>query len=264
MSLKVKLIALFLLAGLIPIIAVSLINGRNTAAGLNEEIIKAMDMYAGKKSEALEDYLDQRAADSRVFAATQNIYQGLAILRESDYDIHAPDWNEWLLTLDKYVIAANRQYDFSQLYLTDIHGRVVYDSLRRLVGQDLSALESVKGALNGKTAWSDLFYSDLVNANVLVVSSPVHSDGLNQTIIGTVNLLFSNEVISQFVHTGVDQLGVSADAYLIDADGLLMTDTLRGDYIANAALKGQIDTRAVELLAAPIGNADFSFYKRCL
>lgn len=61
------------------------------------------------------------------------------------------------------------------------------------------------------------------------------------------------------VHNEIHRIGQSGDAYLVNADGLLYTETRLGDYTENATLNVTIDTLAVDMLSDPIQNQDLSF-----
>jgi len=87
----------------------------------------------------------------------------------------------------------------------------------------------------------------------------VKSDGGFGAVLGTVNLVSSGETLTGLLHEAVGELGESADAYLINAEGLLLTDRLQGENAERAALQTSMTTEVVQLLAEPIrqGVKDF-------
>lgn len=259
MNLKFRLILLFLLVGLVPLLGVGLLSYNIASQNIENEVYKSMGMYAVLTDEQLGSYFETRAADSRVFAGTSDVYQSLNVLRSVDWDTTAPEWLAREAILDDFAPTAVREYGFTQIFLTDPSGTVVYDSRDQIEGADLSARDYIQGSSGGQTTWSELFYSTVVNENVLVVSTPVYSEGLSGQINGTINILFNEDIISHHVHEGLQELGASADSYLINADGLLLTNTLLGEYAGGASLSASINTRAVELLSGPIrsGNLDY-------
>ncbi|MCD8503032.1 MAG: HAMP domain-containing protein [Bacillaceae bacterium] len=94
-----------------------------------------------------------------------------------------------------------------------------------------------------------------------MLSTPVYQNGNSNEFIGTINITLDNETISAFVHNEIFRIGQSGDAYLINEDGLLFTDTRLGDYTENAALNVTIHTKAVDTLRTPIleNDTDFEF-----
>ena len=136
----------------------------------------------------------------------------------------------------------------------------VYSSRDGVEGADLSIRDYVQASLRGEINWSDLFYSSIVNENTVVISSPVRTNGLAGEIIGTANLVLTEDVLSSIVHNGLEELGASADSYLINAQGLLSTNTLLGDFAQDASLKESVDTEAVRILSGPINQGDTGFH----
>ncbi|MGB3914131.1 MAG: methyl-accepting chemotaxis protein [Dethiobacteria bacterium] len=72
--------------------------------------------------------------------------------------------------------------------------------------------------------------------------------------------MLNDHIIGQVIREGLEETGMeSADAYLIDGQGLLLTNTCFGEYTADASLQETIDTEAVELLSAAVEAGDFEF-----
>ncbi|HHU76612.1 MAG TPA: HAMP domain-containing protein, partial [Firmicutes bacterium] len=124
---------------------------------------------------------------------------------------------------------------------------------------DISDRNYIQDALQGHTEWSELFFSNVTNSNVMVVGAPVRSNGRSGNILGTLNIAVDDQGIAQFLHDGLDELGTTADAFLFDENGLLFSNSRHGELSQGAALKKSINTRGVEVLAPAIraGNMDF-------
>jgi len=269
MSLKVKLVILFLLVGLIPMGIVAILSYNSAQEEIRDEAFSAMNMYAGLKEAEIEEFFAEREEDARVFATSRDVYQSLNILQggvhqgetiENVGDRGDPMWQERLEVLDDYLPTAVEEYGFQQVFVTDPDGLVVYDSLDDMVGEDLSMRDYIQGSTGGETTWSELFYSDVINENCMVVSEPVYSGGTSGEIVGSVNILFDDAILAGLVHDGLEEMGETADAYLIDEDGLLLTNTLIGEHADGAALQESIDTHAVDMLSGPIREGDLAFY----
>ncbi|MDZ7672933.1 MAG: hypothetical protein U5K53_08915 [Halanaerobiales bacterium] len=65
--------------------------------------------------------------------------------------------------------------------------------------------------------------------------------------------------INHLIHSGLEKLGKTADAYLTNQDGRLLTETRKGEYQEDAALNESIDTKAVNRLKGPISNNNTDF-----
>lgn len=268
MSLRVKLIALFLLIGVVPLAAIGVISYFMASQNIEDEVYSAMEMYAGLADEQLEQYFAERVGDAQVLATTTDVYQSLNILQGREYmgralevpgDHTDPFWQERVRVLDDLIPTVVDSYGFGFIFLTDTDGTAVYDSLRQIEGADLSGRDYFQSSIQGRTTWSELFYSDVVHEYTIVLSVPVYSNGTSGQVVGTLNITLYAADVNDIVHEGLEELGQSGDAYLIDANGLLQTDTRLGEYTSGAAMNVNIETRAVELLSGPIreGNMDF-------
>ena len=260
LNLRKKFMLLFLLVGIVPLLIVSILLYNNANNEIEDKIYNSMKMYGSITDNELEKYFSKKEGDIRVFARTSKVYQSLNILKEIDKSIESSRWQERIDSLDKLVPHFVKEYGFACGYITDTEGKVVYSTTDNIpLGTDIASRDYIKESLKGDLNWSELFYSDVINKNALVVSIPVKSKGNKGEITGTANLLLDQSGIDHIVHDGLDKLGKSADAYLINSEGLLLTNTLLGKYQENAALEKKINTKAVKLLSAPINNKDYSF-----
>ncbi len=275
MNLRVKLILFFLLVGIIPVAVVGLLSNNIASQNIEDEVFAGLSMYGGLTDEQVQDFFDERIADGRVIANTRDVYESMNIYYGQDEEIVVEgedgeeitievgeDWEERKEHLDYLIPLFAEEYEFDQVFITDTEGLVVYDSIDQVEGADISGRDYVQGALEGNPTWSELFYSDVINENCIVLSTPIYSEGMSGDLAGTINILFQDQYIADFIHEGLHELGETADAYLIDASGLLHTNTLLGDYQEGAVLQESINTEAVEMLSGPIreGSMDYHDY----
>ncbi len=275
MSLKFRMIALFLLVGIVPLAAIAVISYTQASQNIEDEVYNAIDMFADITEEQFDDFYAEREGDGQVLATTRDVYQSLNIYHgegreEVSYETEegeevlvqeADDWQDRIPILDTLMPVVAEEYGFSQLFISNLEGEVIYDSLGQMEGTDLSGRSYLQGALDGSATWSEMFYSDVVEDYVMVLSTPVRSEGDSGSVVGTVNIIFDGGIINDLTHAGVENLGETADSYLIDANGMLLTDTMLGEYSSGAAHNVSIDTQAVEYLSGPIreGNMDFEY-----
>jgi len=262
MSLKIKLILLFLAVGLIPVAVVGLLSYSIASTNVEEEVSDKVAMYSSIADDALEDYFVERAADGKVLATTRDVYQSLNILREAEWDTSAEEWQERLGIMNDLLRTAHSEYGYGFIFVTDMDGRCVFttDSAQQVLNADLSGRDYIQSVLTGRVTWSELFFSDVINENCLVVSTPVYSEGGHGIQVGTFNILFSDAVIAGIVHEGLDAIGMTADAYLVDSDFTMLSNMRFGDLSTGAALAEKMQSEATEPLVGPVqaGNMDFS------
>ena len=259
LSVKVKLIALFLLVGLVPMGVIGLLSYNRAQGEIENEAYMKLALYADIADAQLEDYFAEREGDAVVLANTRDVYQGLNILQEAEGDITDSRWLQRLDILEGLASTVAQEYGYSDFFITNTEGVAVFAISDDIWYADLSGRDYVQGSLSGNVTWSELFYSNVIHANCMVVSAPVRSNGRSGEVIGTVNLLFDQQMINDIVHAGINEVGESGDAYLINADGLLLTETRLGEYRQDAALQQSIRTEAVALLSGPIRDGRWDF-----
>lgn len=157
------------------------------------------------------------------------------------------------------VVAEIKGYSF--IFLTDPTGMVLYDTDGKLTGVNLANRDYIQGSLAGEITHSPMFYSEFVGRNIMVVSAPAKSEGAVGEIVGTLNIAVYAELIEDALHESIAKLCPSADAYLVDATGLLFTNTrLPGEYSEGAVLQKKMVSEAVNILAEPVAAGNLIFH----
>ncbi len=259
MSLRVRLIMLFVLVGIVPLAAVGLISYNLAQQNIRDEVYAGLELYGDLGEEAMDVYFDGIFNDSNVMATTRDIYQSMNILAETGYDINSEEWQERVWIVDTLMAALAEDKGYALIYLTDPSGTIIYSTDRGFLGADISARGYIQSALAGRTTWSELFYSNVTLTNVMAASAPIRSNGRSGDVLGTLNLTVDDAGIAHIIHDFLTELGESADSYLVRADGTLLSNTRLGDFTSGAALTQSINTEAVQMLSGPVqsGNLDY-------
>ncbi|MFN2340641.1 MAG: methyl-accepting chemotaxis protein [Halanaerobium sp.] len=259
LNLKAKLIIFFLAVGIISVLVVGLFSYNTAQREIEEQAFNTLEMYSAIAGDTLETYFKEREGDARVFATTTDVYESMNILAINEYNVNNKQWQRRVNILEDLAPVMVEEYGYAFAFLTDLEGNVVYSTNEKVTGADLSDRDYIQRSLGGETNWSELFFSDVINENSMIISIPVRGEGIEGEIIGSANLLMDQNGIDHIIHNGIENLGESGDSYLIDEDGLLLTNTLLGEYAQDSALKKSINTRAVELLSGPISSGDLNF-----
>ena len=274
-SLRTKLIMLFLLVGLIPIVLIGLLSYNLASQNIEDEVFSALDMYAGLIDAQVEDYFLERVSDGRVISTTRDVYESMNIYygQTEDVVVEGEDgeeiivqagesWEDRREYLDDLLPLFAEEYGFEQVFIQNTSGLVIYDTLNIMDGENLSGRDYFQGAMQGTRTWSELYYSDVIHNECIILANPIYSRGVAGDIVGVLNILVTDEQIDRFLHEGLHELGETADSYLVDASGLLHSNTMLGEFREDATLQESINTQAVEMLAGPIRDGNFDFYDR--
>ncbi len=254
-----KLIVMFIITGLIPLMFIGFFSYNKSAKELEKEISKGKEIYLELTIEQLTKYFSDRESNGKAIAVNENINYVLKLFQEND--IAKQQWKDEYNSLEKYFHLVLKEYGFTDMFVTTSKGEIIYvaKNKEKLEGLSIYRRPYFQAALEGKQQWSDLLYFDITGENVMILSTPVYNDAQNNEIIGTVNIIINQDILNEIVHKGIGKLGDSADAYLINEEGLLLTDTKLGDFTNDSALNVRIETKAIELIVDEIINNNIGY-----
>ncbi len=259
MSLKNKLVALFLIIGLVPVIVVGIFSYRNASENIRENVHNSVEMYSIFIDEDLREYFLDREAHISSFSYLPDVYESMNLLDELNWDTESEEWEQRVEELDEYLPRFAHENRYGMVFLLSPEGEVVYSTEEELTGADFSGEDYHQSAIRGHDSWSSLFYCDIVGDNAMIISSPVRSEGDSGEVTGSFNVYFPQDMLDQAIHSELEGLGETANAFLVNKEGKLLTNMRYGEYQEGAALHENIETRAVEALTSPISINDFEY-----
>ena len=183
-KMRLKLYIIFLLTGIIPIFIISLVLFISASNELETSVLKSNTVFSSLTKDQLAAYFSERKANGVVIAASDSLTLGMEKLIESDAT--SLDRSNALKMIDEFLNISLEENNYTDIYITDNHGKVLYavKLKEQLEGADLSSRDYVKGALSGKQTWSELFYSDVINENMMALSTPIYGHASTSNPIG--------------------------------------------------------------------------------
>ncbi|WP_069365851.1 methyl-accepting chemotaxis protein [Salisediminibacterium beveridgei] len=256
LKMKYKLIVMFVVTGLIPVLVLGFLLSNRVSDELEMNALNENSTFLSLKSAEINEYYDGRRGDGRVLSATADVFEGLEALEE--FGAGSSEWQDQYVHIDSLFEVAVEEYGFRDIFLTDNAGEVIMASVfqNELEGNDLSDRDYLISSLSGEQTWSELFYSDFIDDYTIVLSTPVFEGGGGNQVAGSVNILIDQTVMDGIVHNGVEGLGVSGDAYIVDEDGLLLTNTRLGEYSEDAAMNRQVNTEMTRALTEAVAQGN--------
>jgi len=252
MRIRNKALLIFIVAGLIPLITVSVFSYTQARQAMQAQVNTTVQTFADQLGDSVATYLTSQQSIADGLATTRDSYQGLNTYLQ--YGGNSSAWATSYQYLDTLMPLVTKQMGYDSIFLTGPTGRVVYASTlkNQLEGADLSIRAYIQGSLKGNDTWSTLFYSDVVDHNVLVFSTPLRAEATKGAIVGTLNVIYNQQSIDAMVHNGLDKLGKTGDSYLVAADGTLLSEMIHGQYSSDAALKQKISSDVVKAVSDDI------------
>ncbi|MDQ2087142.1 methyl-accepting chemotaxis protein [Herbivorax sp. ANBcel31] len=251
MKVGTKLIAIMLIISLIPLIGVGTFAFLQSRDSIQNSVYQLQEVYLDQKTEEIDTWIEDLVANTEIAASTRSTYQSMNILRDVEGDIESTEWQERVEMMDSGFNILVEEYDIPLLNIIDTEGRIVYSSDDGVVGASLWDRDYFQEALQGNLSYSEFFYSDIINEDCMAISVPVYSEGTSGDIVGVFSVVAEESAISAIVTDGLEVAGRSADAYIVDENGLLISAPRFGH---GEPFRDRVDNHAVSELSTNIGS----------
>lgn len=250
LKMRNKLILMFILTGLIPIVVTGLMYLTQIEKESVSNGIQSSQLFFDAKNQEITNFYEERRAVGKILASMSDLREALSSLSETG-EITQGAYDELERVFKECIEAQN----FLDIFVTDQRGQALMavNYKDELEGSNMSERQYIQKSLKGEQNWSEIFYSDFINNNCIALSTPVYRKGSDTSIIGTVNILIHQNVMDAIVHQGIEKLGEGADGYIVNREGLLLTNTMQGEYSKNAAI---VKTISTEKLSEVIATAN--------
>ncbi len=257
LNMKSKLISLFIITGLVPMLLITTVAYNQSKGALIDETLTKMNIVTSQSVEKLDNYFKEKLNYGTVLSSTARVYNGMEIY--DNYGKNSSQWkatySEWESLLSKY----QETFGVESIYVIDKKGKGIYASGRLktvIEGADLSGSAYYQESIQGQQVISEFTYSKVGQEYYIVVGTPIKKNGTGE-VIGTINQFLPIPLIQQMVQSGLT--AGTSDAYLINAEGLLFTNTRQGQFSTDAAFKQTISSKAQQNLAPNITSGNLSY-----
>lgn|GEM_PF-4954235 len=236
-----KLFVMFILVSLLPITGISAYNYFQGNSILKEEICARMDLYLAIATKQINNEFFRIQTDGDMLASLPEVIYSLQRISAE------PAFQSDKATTEALLRETAKIYNYPLITIVDMQGRHLYSSEARetLATTNYSSERFMQNALRGYQAWSELFRSDILSANVLILSTPVKDPAEEDKVLGAVNIYIDGKMLNSIIAANLDTIGERADAYIVRSDGVLLTETRFGDYAQDAALLKTMQTEAI-------------------
>ncbi|CBH20736.1 conserved exported protein of unknown function [Acetoanaerobium sticklandii] len=259
LSIQNKLLVLVLVTSLIPLMLLSSIVLVNTSSTMKEEIYKENELYTSMTKNRINDYFDNRQSDAKLVAQSKPIREGLQVINSFEADKTKIDAiNKDFENILKIAID---EYNYTDVFITNKYKEVVfsinYDKL------DISPLavegSYVQKALDGNQNWSSVFRNSFIDDNIMVLSTPIFGYQDEASPIGVLNIVLNQEEINRIVQSEIEKIGETAQIYIVDDKGMLLTDTLKNKSEEIKALNYEVKSKAVDSLIKTLNRGEYDY-----
>lgn len=258
-KIKWKLLLMVLITTVIPILLLSIVFVNSISKNITKEIYKSNQLFTTMTQERIDKYFNSREGEAKLLTESKIMRQGIEKL--NTFDLTDEEKKKINDDFSYFLNVAKDKYEYTDVVLTNKYKEVIFSLNYDLL--DMAPLTAtgdfVDKGTKGKQNWSPILRNAFIDDNLMVLSTPVYGYKNPNEVIGTLNIVLNQEAINDVVKTGIDKIGKTGDAYLIDEEGYLLTDTMKGKLSKVGALKESINTKGAKVLKEALKNNDLSF-----
>ena len=240
MKFSVKLVAYFLVLGILAVSSLGIISYIASKNALLNRTYDQLTSIKKIKQSQIDTFFGERLGDAKVLANNPNTVQALLDFHEAEQDATSRGIDGRQLLSDQVYGAVLQQheptlkyymntYSYYDLFLIDAKGVVAYTVAKESdfdaeLANERTHLAEIwkKCAASGNVALSDMeAYAPSNGAPAMFVAAPVYD---NREMVGVVALQISNEAINAIMQQR-EGLGESGETYLVGDDYLLRSDS---------------------------------------
>ncbi|KHE91361.1 Alginate biosynthesis sensor protein KinB [Candidatus Brocadiaceae bacterium S225] len=248
-SIKKKMILVFLILALIPLLAMRLVVYPKAQDALQTSLIQNLHSVGHKQAELIKGWTEERKGDVRVIA--ENPFTLLASRIDTN------DKRFWRLL--RYTHYIRYEYDYKEVLISDAAGIIHVSTQKGRIGADISGQEYFKKAMDGETFASQIFPSKELVENrfgrmetgvpTMVVATPITDQN---KIMGVACLRVDVEKISELMRS--IKLGASGETYLVNKQGYMITESRFASDLRNQGLIEGDTTLQIKLINPETGK----------
>ena len=93
----------------------------------------------------------------------------------------------------------------------------------------------------------------------MVLSTPIFGYQDEASPIGVLNIVLNQEEINRIVQSEIEKIGKTAQIYIVDDKGMLLTDTLKNKSEEIKALNYEVKSKAVDSLIKTLNNGEYDY-----
>ncbi len=255
-----KMIVVLLAVSLIPTVAVAWFYTSQSKSSIESLVTKSQKQSAETLADSLSKWADDFIGDAKILAGSENVKKACAEIARRGGPFGprvSAISNAAMGTFGQDFIAIR---GYTELALSDLNGTLFYNSAKEKEGSDVSTRPYFQAAKAGEVGFSGIFYSEIAQTTVAGVGAPVFSEDDPSKVIGVVVLVTFTDKLSEAVAAQASVAGETGDAFLIGADGILLSNAKTGTFSKDAALKVKSDFWASDsAFMTAISNGDSSF-----
>ncbi|NLM36679.1 MAG: methyl-accepting chemotaxis protein, partial [Firmicutes bacterium] len=255
LNLRSKFILIFFLLGLVPVTILGAIALITAGHMRSVEMEAKFNIFTAEKERLLKTWLVEQQKSIRLTASVQDIHESLNLYYISR---GGPAWQEQNETVVLPLLQRVKQESgFRVLFITNQNAEIISATDKTHFNLSLANREYIQRSLRGQVINSAFLASELAGSNILAFSAPIYKDQTGREILGVIGGYYDTDQITEMTLSGLDNIGTTADSFLINENGQLLTLPRQG--AGMEVLKTRLGDKGINRLIAALQQKDLRF-----
>ena len=209
-KMKYKLLIVIWVVGLIPMIAVAgiatIIGVRTLETGTKSKL----SVYAENKHQMVVEWFKNQNTYIKTLASSEEVISGLKSYHAGDQE-----WTKRSETLEQMLKVTKAKNNYADMFVADTNGKIILSTIPENQDKQLSS-EDLLVIITGGAGFDRMTYFESEDCLGVLMGTPVKQGGF-------FGIYLSMNQINTMLSNGLDSIGKSANAYLIDSDRKLLS-----------------------------------------
>lgn len=222
-KMKYKLLIVIWVVGLIPMIAVA---GIATVIGvrtLETETKSKLSVYAENKHQMVVEWFKNQNTFIKTLASSEEVISAL-----KSYDTGGQEWTKRSETLEQMLNITKAQNNYADMFVAGTDGKIILSTIPENQDKQLSS-DDLLVIISGGAGFDKMTYFESEGCLGVLMGTPVRQGTNKPQELGFFGIYLSMDQINTMLNNGLDRIGKSANAYLIDSDRKLLSMPRLGD-----------------------------------
>lgn len=216
-KMKYKLLLVIWVVGMIPMILVAGIATVIGARSLEEGTKSRLSNYSENKRQMVADWFQNQNTYIKTLTGSEEIIDALRA-----YNKGGTEWIQKSQSLGHVFDTTKVKYNYADIFLADVNGEIIYSTLPENKGEKLSK-DDLLVVLTGGVRFDNMKYLDSEGCMAVLTGAIVKQGSNSSQPLGYLGFYLSIDQINIMLSYGLDNVGKTANAYLIDSNRKLLS-----------------------------------------
>lgn len=222
-KMKYKLLIVIWIVGLIPMIAVAAIATIIGVRTLETGTKSKLSVYAENKHQMVVEWFKNQNIYIKTLASSEEVISAL-----KSYHTDGQEWAKRSKTLEQMLNITKAKNNYADMFVADTNGKIILSTIPENQDKQLSS-EDLLVIISGGAGFDKMTYFESENCLGVLMGTPVRQGADKSQELGFFGIYLSMDQINTMLSNGLDSIGKSANAYLIDSGRRLLSMPRLGD-----------------------------------